>query len=365
MRIAEVWGTALSEVELDTAHWLEGDDTYHQLARRRAARGHREVVCHLEVNRRVSQWREGVRYEIFPLPSTPRRGDGTASTEVLTFLSHWKPDLVLLHSANRLQSLWCLQNPLPGTSYVLASNSAAATGTVMDEIARNHRLVQGCIFKTTLIRKEFCARTGYPASQTLALPSGIDTRRFCPQPREKDLDCIWTGYMRENNSRKKNLALLLEVFNQLDVRLTLAGRGKGEERLRREAPANVTFTGFIDHTRLPGLLNRHKLFLLPSLFDPAPRALSEALACGLPAIGLDRGYGTEEQILPGKNGCRVRTPREMVEAIQTLMADERLRREMGNASREIAEQRFNLDLVDEKLERFLTAVHRPNRSTEK
>jgi glycosyltransferase involved in cell wall biosynthesis len=355
MRIAEVWGTPLSEVELDKNHWLQGDDTYHQLARRRVARGHANVVCHLEFKKRESGQRDGVQYEFFPVfPSSKKKS--TTSTAMLEFLNQWKPDVVMLHSANRLQTLLCLQHPIPETVYILDSNSAAVQGRVMDEIARDHHLVQGCIFKAKIVRDEFCARSGYPECKTRILPSGIDINQFSPQSVEKDLDCIWTGYIRENNFRKKNLSFLLEVFQRLSFRITIVGQGKMEDKLRSQASANVTFTGFANHSLLPTLLSKHKIFLLPSLYDPAPRSLSEALACGLPAIGLEKGYGTEEQIIDGINGYRVRTPDETSQAIQKLINNKLLRLEMGQASRKIAVKSFNLYRIDEELETFLTHI---------
>jgi glycosyltransferase involved in cell wall biosynthesis len=354
MRIAEVWGTTLAEVELDDTHWLEGDDTYHQLARRRVARGHRNLVCLMKERQRRSRWRDGVQYEFFPGSDppdpAPSRPFGPRSAAMLFFLGEWRPDVVLLHSANRVQTLMCLQDRLPETRYILDSNSAATSGIVLDEIARDPALVSACIFKAQIVRDDFCAQTGYPVERTWVLPSGINLEQFKPTPVEKDLDCIWVGYMRENNYRKKNLHMLLEVVSGLEAQLTIVGVGKMMARLCEAAPPNVTFFGFADHRRLPYLLCRSKVFLQPSLFDPAPRTVSEALACGLPVIGLQSGYGTEEQIVDGVNGYRVSTRQKMRAAVLSLLADDGLRHRMGCESRRIAERHFDVDVIDRKLE---------------
>jgi glycosyltransferase involved in cell wall biosynthesis len=80
------------------------------------------------------------------------------------------------------------------------------------------------------------------------------------------------------------------------------------------------------------------------------------LYCGLPVIGLKEGLGTEEQILDAVNGYRVETSAEMQDVIQQLLADERLRQQMGYESRKIAETRFNVDNIERALEAFLQEV---------
>ncbi len=275
---------------------------------------------------------------------------------MLVFLREWQPDILLLHAANRIQTLFCLQKRFPVTYSILDSNSAAITGIVLDQIALDPRLVSACIFKAHVIRDRFCQHTGYPKERTWVFPSGIDLKQFTPLPVKKDRDCLWVGALRENNFQKKNVAMLMEVFSNLAGQLYLVGTGKMESKLREMAPPNVTFLGVIDRKKLPQMFVRCKVFLYPSLFDPCPRAVSEALACGIPVIGLKEGLGTEEQILDAVSGYRIETIAEMQRAIQTLLADEQLRRKMGLESRKIAESRFDVDNIDKGLEAFLQAI---------
>jgi len=356
VRIAEVWGTTQAEVELEDEDWLKGENSYHALSRRRVAHGHSNLVCLMTDKGRKSAWRDGVRYEFFPTDPISSAQTGSQSKGMLSFLRTWQPDILVLHSANRIQTLLCLQERIPGAHYILYSNSAATRGIVLDEIARHHDIVSASIFKARIIRDRFCRQTGYPIERTRVFPSGIDVDKFRPAPVEKDLDCVWVGFLRKNNYRKKNVAMLMEVFSSLEGRLHIVGKGEMASKLRRMAPANVTFLGFIAHSELPQVLVRCKVGVHPSLFDPCPRAVSETLACGLPVIGLKEGLGTEDQILDAVNGYRVDTPAEMQSAIQKLLADETLRRQMGSESRGIAETRFNVDVIAQELELFLQEV---------
>ena len=356
IKIAEVWSSTQAEVELEDDHWLRGDDTYHCLSRRRAARGHQSLVCLMTDRGRKSAWRDGVRYEFFPADPIPAYQPGPRSEEMLIFLEAWRPEVLLLHSANRLQTLLCLQRRFPGTHCVLDSNSAATEGRVLDEIVRHPDLVSACIFKARVIRDCFCKHTGYPRERTRVFPSGIDVETFKPVSVDPDRDCVWVGYLRENNLRKKNVSMLMEVFEGLESELHVVGRGKMASTLCQIAPHNVKFLGFTERRKLPALLSRYKVFLQPSLFDPCPRAVSEALACGLAVVGLKVGLGTEDQILDAVNGYRVSSPAEMRHAIQKLLTSEGLRRQMGLASRRIAETHFDIERLDWALEEFLKDV---------
>jgi glycosyltransferase involved in cell wall biosynthesis len=356
LKIAEIWGATQTEVESSDEYWLKGEDTYHTLSSRRVARGHQNLVCLMTDQGRRSAWLDGVQYEFFLIDASFSHQYGSRSEAMLGFLRAWQPDILLLHAANRIQTLFCLQERFPGTHYILDSNSAAITGIVLDEIARNPECVSACMFKAGSIRDRFCQHTGYPKERTRVFPSGIDLKQFQAIPVEKDLDCLWVGYLRENNFRKKNVAMLMDVFANLSSRLFLVGTGNMAAKLQEIAPANVTFLGYRERRKLPHILIRCKIFLHPSLFDPCPRSVSEALACGLPVIGLKEGLGTEEQILDAVNGYRVETSAEMQDAIQRLLADERLRQQMGYESRKIAETRFNVDNIERALEAFLQEV---------
>lgn len=346
MKIIEVWGTPLQDVDFDEAHWLSGNDTYHNLSARRAARGHDNAVCLLTRSVRRSAQREKVHYEFFPVDKN------NTSDTLLNYLVDQQPDIVLLHSLNAYQTWLCLKQQLPGTCYIIDSNSAATDGPMIKQIANAPEKVAGIIFKTPIIRDMFCTTTAYPRNHTTAIPSGIDIHQFRPLNIKKDIDCVWVGYMRENNWRKKNIPILIEVLSQLPFNHHVIGSGSEFDTFRQQVSPNVICTGEVPRSQLVDLLNRSKIMLHTSRFDPAPRAVSEALACGLPVVGLNHCLGTEQQIVNERNGYRVDTVSEMVAAVERLITNPSLRQEMGIASRQIAEEKFNIDIVDQQIEDF-------------
>ena len=346
MKIIEVWGTPLQDVDFDEAHWLSGNDTYHDLSARRAERDHENHVCFLTRSKRRSARREKVAYEFFPVT------DNNTSSDLLEYINDHQPHIVLLHSLNAYQSWLCLEQQIPGTRYIIDSNSAATNGPMIDRIAASPEKVSALIFKTPLIRDRFCAVTGYPFEQTAAIPSGINIHQFRPLSLKREIDCVWVGYMRKNNWRKKNIPMLTEVLSRLPFHHYVIGGGSELPAFQQSAPPDVLCTGEVTRSHLIKLLNQSKIMLHTSSYDPAPRAVSEALACGLPVVGLKQGWGTEQQIIDGINGFRVDSVEEMVAAVNRLLASDSLQLKMGTASREIAKSAFNVDRIDLQLEEF-------------
>lgn len=88
------------------------------------------------------------------------------------------------------------------------------------------------------------------------------------------------------------------------------------------------------------------IVVLPSYGEGIPKVLVEAAACGRPVVTTDIP-GCREAIEPGQSGLLV-PPRDadaLADAIQRLIENEDLRREMGRAGRALAEQRFSIEEV--------------------
>lgn len=92
------------------------------------------------------------------------------------------------------------------------------------------------------------------------------------------------------------------------------------------------FTGYRDDIR--PYLNNFDLFVIPSNYpDPFPRAVIEAMSCGLPVVGFEIG-GIAEAVEKGVTGylSNKGDVSDMARNIATLIADGDLRRKMGEDS---------------------------------
>lgn len=98
--------------------------------------------------------------------------------------------------------------------------------------------------------------------------------------------------------------------------------------------------------------------VLPSYYrEGTPRSLLEAASMGKPIIAADAA-GTREPVSDGVNGflCRPRDPQDLAGRMRAMLAlSEEARCAMGAASRRIAEERFDEQIV---IRKYLEAVER-------
>ncbi len=108
---------------------------------------------------------------------------------------------------------------------------------------------------------------------------------------------------------QKNFEALIrsvgKVREQIDCRLLILGEGRWRPRLERlikalGMTASVQLPGFVENPY--PYLARADLFVLSSLWEGSPNALSEALALGVPVVSTDCESGPREVLQNGKYG---------------------------------------------------------------
>jgi glycosyltransferase involved in cell wall biosynthesis len=116
-----------------------------------------------------------------------------------------------------------------------------------------------------------------------------------------------------------------------------------------ENSLTVDFRGRIANDDLPRLLNEAEVFVLPSLYEGNPKALLEAMACGLPVLATNV-EGNREVVQHGVTGylCKDTSAESLREGIEKLLADERLRNTLGRNAREFIEREYALDVLLER-----------------
>jgi glycosyltransferase involved in cell wall biosynthesis len=129
------------------------------------------------------------------------------------------------------------------------------------------------------------------------------------------------------------------------------------DKLKKEyAPlieqGRIVFTGGIEQQALIGEYRDADVFVLPSLGETAPVAISQAMAIGLPVIATRVG-GIPDMVLVRETGFVV--PPSDVDAlhdtIATLIRDRALTKTMGQAARKVALDRYHPSANAEKMMR--------------
>lgn len=154
--------------------------------------------------------------------------------------------------------------------------------------------------------------------------------------------------------RRKGVIYLLDAYNKLsmdNVELIIVGSGDEEEKLKQYVMdnklKNVHFTGKINNKELEKYYNESNLVVVPSINDemgdPWVFVLNEAMYYYNPIIATT-AVGAAPDMING-NGFIVpeKDSDALKEAIERVLSDENVEREMCLKSREIIDTKFQYD----------------------
>jgi len=112
-----------------------------------------------------------------------------------------------------------------------------------------------------------------------------------------------------------------------------------------KAEGSVEFVGWLKDVR--PLLNQTSVYVLPSYREGTPRTVLEAMATGRAVVTTD-APGCRETVQDGENGFLVpiKDSKALVAAFERIIASPALCVQMGNKSREIAEELFDVREVN-------------------
>ena len=168
----------------------------------------------------------------------------------------------------------------------------------------------------------------------------------------------------------KGLDVLLDAWERVcasssgqDSRLLLIGSGSDNailrERLECLGPFPIQWIEQyeLDRTVIRRYLSAADIYVLASRAEGFPVAPLEAMACGLPIVASD--IPSMRNILrDGSDSGGLIVPpadsRALAEALQRLLDDPELRRDLGRKARRNAEERFSIERVGGQLDRMLT-----------
>lgn len=106
-------------------------------------------------------------------------------------------------------------------------------------------------------------------------------------------------------SKVKNLAMLIDVFNDLpDYSLTIIGDGEEKQFIKNIAKSNIVFKNQVENKNLKDEFLNNDMFILLSISESWGLVLEEALYFGLPVI-VSENCGASELISDGENGFTV------------------------------------------------------------
>jgi glycosyltransferase involved in cell wall biosynthesis len=201
------------------------------------------------------------------------------------------------------------------------------------------------------------------AEKCTVIPLGIDLATF-QAPRAQEVGALreryrsplilFVGLLRYY----KGLGYLLEAMKEVEATLLVVGSGPMLETWEADAEKlgvkdRVIFIGGVKDECLPDFYQACDLFVLPASHRSEAFGVVqiEAMACGKPVVSTELGTGTSFVNLHGQTGLVVppRDPHALAQAVQQLLADERLRLDMGARGRERATNEFSSELMIDRV----------------
>ena len=179
---------------------------------------------------------------------------------------------------------------------------------------------------------------GVPADRVVVVPNHVDTDLFRPADPaatpgdDGPIRLRFVGRLVE----QKNPLALIEALRGLPVVLEVAGDGPLRTAMAEAAATAgvaIDLHGVIDFPHLPAFLTGGHIFVMASLYEGHPKALLEAMACGLAVVATDVD-GVRQVVAHDRTGLLCApTPEGLRTAVTRLIADPALRHRLGAAAR--------------------------------
>jgi glycosyltransferase involved in cell wall biosynthesis len=210
---------------------------------------------------------------------------------------------------------------------------------------------------------------GVPREKLRVLYTPVDLRRFQPLPpqgapaRDGRREILFISRI----STRKGVEEVVQLSHRLSdlagsVRLRVIGGATMwsdyRAHLRRLHPEVGEYVGSVPSDRLPALMQRATMLLVPSRYEPGSIATAEALACGLPVVLSDEVGNAEVAAGPHVRIHRAGEVDELEAAVRSLLAamDEDASA-LRTAARANAERAFAVDRIVSELIDLVASLH--------
>lgn len=208
---------------------------------------------------------------------------------------------------------------------------------------------------STQSKGEILAHFDIPPERVVVIYNGINLETWKPSPAvatraaygiEGDY-ILFVG----RTSRQKGMVHLLEAMNYVDpgVRLVCCTSAPDTPEIEKEIAAKVKETPrclwintLLREEQYIELYSNCAAFACPSVYEPFGIINLEAMACERPVVASAVG-GIPEVVVPGKTGFLVppADPRALADALNRVLRDRTLARQMGLAGRRRVEEHFS------------------------
>lgn len=190
-------------------------------------------------------------------------------------------------------------------------------------------------------RQEIISLLGIPAANISVNPPGVDPRYTAEGDRSPTPLLVTVGRLTPT----KRFDEMIRVANEVrdthhDLELVIVGDGYERDELEAliddlDAHAWVRLAGYVSDDELVDLYQRAWLVTSASTAEGWGMTLTEAAACGTPAVATDIA-GHRDSVADGTSGVLVESSRAMVSEIRRLLSDHDARSRLSEGARKHA-----------------------------
>jgi glycosyltransferase involved in cell wall biosynthesis len=230
------------------------------------------------------------------------------------------------------------------------------------------RRASACLVLTAAEAAGLESVLGKSAPPLIRLANGVQRGRPDVRPRERTQPTVL--YLARLHSRKRPTAFVQAaelILRELpDVQFDVYGPDEGAlpemqaEIARLGLGAFVTYHGAVDHEKAQRITAAADVYVLPSVREPFPMSVLEALAVGTPVV-CTTSTGISDEL--ARRGAAVVTdgsPSQLAKATVAILRDQVLRDGLVSAGDRAVSEVFSIDAVAGSLEQtYLKALGRP------
>lgn len=218
-------------------------------------------------------------------------------------------------------------------------------------------------------------RKKYSKVKLFYIPNGLDINKF--KPKTSSLSAKGRSSTGRNHQplailsvarleKQKNLDNLIKavslIKNKYKIKLTFIGQGKLKLqliKLAKKLEVDLKIIDKVPHGQIAKHYQQADIFCLPSFLEGQPKALLEAMACGLPClVGEYEGVGEfeddKEILLTGFKA------KEISKKLVQLIKNSNLRKKLSKNARNRIEKDFDIEKLLNKEARILQQIVKKN-----
>ena len=271
--------------------------------------------------------------------------------------NHFTPKGVIYGSlAAKISGVKRIVNTITGLGVVFSNERARWLQMLITFLYRVALTNTTTIFQNPDDQKLFEQRGLVKSPNSLLVPgSGIDVQKFAdtPEPGGDPVVMLSSRFVEEKGIRYFVEASRLLQERRVAARFVLVGRPEDDQPTAISSSEITQWMneGVVEwwgwHNNMEQIYPLAHIVCLPTYYmEGIPKSLIEAAACGRPLVATDVP-GCREIVRHGENGLLVqpKNVRALADAIEKLVSDAGLRKEMGARSRQLAVDEFSKEKV--------------------